>query len=261
VLEILLASAGAGLIVGPLGTGAGAVAVVALRRVTPAALNGLLGFAAGMMLAAVLFGLLLPALDLAREPAGGGATPLPAVLHVIAGLACGALAMVVAHVAIPHTHAAKGDEGPRSAAMSRLMLLVVAIALHNAPEGIAAGVAAATRDPEVADSLVAGIAIQNMPEGLAVAVAMLAGGATRLRAVLVAVATGCVELVCAILAGLAVALSASLLPYALAFAAGAMLFVIANEVIPEIHRSGHDRYASGALIAGFSLMMLIDAAL
>jgi zinc transporter, ZIP family len=258
MIEAIIAAAGASLIAGPIGTGAGALAVVGFRTIKPATLNGLLGAAAGVMLAATVFSLLLPALE-----AGESATRSSALgaLEVVLGFVAGAVAMAFAHRFVPHEHEVKGLEGPRSARGSRLLLLVIAVAIHNAPEGMAVGVGAASGDQDLAAALIVGIGLQNMPEGLAVAVAMVATGASRLKAIGIAFATGLVEVLGAVIAGAAVGVFSQLLVLALAFAAGAMLFVITHEVIPEIHRSGEDKYASAALIAGFCAMVLIDALL
>jgi ZIP family zinc transporter len=256
VIEAVLAAAGASLIAGPLGTGLGAVAIAAFRSIKPSTLNGSLGGAAGVMLAATVFSLLLPALDAGRASSQSYAI---GAIEVIVGFAIGALAMGLAHRIVPHEHEVKGLEGPTSKRASRLLLLVIAVAIHNAPEGMAVGVGAASGDADLAAALIVGIGIQNMPEGLAVAVAMVATGASRAKAIAIAFATGLVEVLGAIIAGAAVGFFSQLLVFALAFAAGAMLFVITHEVIPEIHRSGEDKYASGALIAGFCAMILIDA--
>ncbi len=163
---------------------------------------------------------------------------------------------------LPHEHFIKGVEGgPSPRTLRRTWLFVFAIALHNLPEGLAIGVAYGGASPLQAGTLTAGIAIQDVPEGLVVAMALLAAGYRRWLAVLLGMASGLVEPLGAVLGASVIGLSAGLLPWGLGFAAGAMLFVISHEIIPESHRKGHESWATGGLMIGFVLMMLLDTAL
>ncbi|HEY0200605.1 MAG TPA: ZIP family metal transporter, partial [Burkholderiaceae bacterium] len=158
-------------------------------------------------------------------------------------------------------HFIKGVEGQSSRTLRRTWLFVFAIALHNLPEGLAIGVAFGGTDSMRASALTAGIAIQDVPEGLVVAVALLAAGYRRLFAVCLGMASGLVEPLGAVLGAGVISYSVGLLPWGLGFAAGAMLFVISHEIIPESHRKGHEAFATGGLMLGFVIMMLLDTAL
>ena len=165
---------------------------------------------------------------------------------------------------LPHEHFIKGREGldPQGARkLQRTWLFVFAIALHNLPEGLAIGVGYAGNDGLRANALATGIAIQDVPEGLVVAVALLAAGYKRSFAVALGMASGLVEPLGVVLGAVIVSGSAALLPWGLGFAAGAMLFVISHEIIPESHRKGHEAFATGGLMLGFVLMMVLDTAL
>jgi ZIP family zinc transporter len=209
--------------------------------------DALLGFGAGVMLAACCFSLLVPALTAARELGHGS---WGSALRVGTGLLLGAGMIMGIERLLPHQHffgglAAAGGIG--SQRIRGLWLFVIAIVLHNVPEGLAIGVAAAGTDAARATALATGIAIQDVPEGLVVALALQSLGAGRWLAAGVGAA--------------AVGISAPLLPWGLAFAAGAMLFVVSHEVIPESHRQGHERFATTGLLIGFVLMMVLDTAL
>lgn len=218
----------------------------------------MLGFGAGVMLAACSFSLIIPALDAAG---GMGAGKWGASGIVAAGIVAGAIALLFIDRLLPHEHFIKGPEGHRARQVKRVWLFVIAIALHNLPEGLAIGVAFAGPDPSAASALAIGIALQDMPEGLVVALAMRAIGYGRGISVGVAVFSGLVEPLMAMLGVLVVAVSAAILPWGLAAAAGAMLFVISHEIIPESHRQGHEAWATGGLMLGFVIMMLLDTAL
>jgi len=186
---------------------------------------------------------------------GAGATVGGAIL-------LGALVLLWMERLLPHEHFIKGVEGaPASRTLQRTWLFVFAIALHNLPEGLAIGVAHEGGDPLRANALATGIAIQDVPEGLVVAMALLAAGYRRALAVGLGMASGLVEPLGAVLGAAVVSASASLLPWGLGFAAGAMLFVISHEIIPESHRKGHEAWATGGLMVGFVVMMLLDTAL
>jgi len=241
-----------------LGTGVGALAVFAIRDLSDRLEDGLLSFAAGIMLAASFFSLLLPALDFAAELARNS---MLATAIVSLGVLLGAAALYLVHRYVPHEHFVAGREGPDSSQLSRIWLFVIAITLHNFPEGMAVGVGFADGDIDRGTALAAGIWLQNLPEGLAVAVSLMVIGFSRLRAFVVATATGLVEPVGGAFGSAVVSLAQPLVPWALAFAAGAMLFVISDEVIPETHRGGNAHLATFSLLIGVIVMMFLDAVL
>lgn len=187
--------------------------------------------------------------------------PVPAILLVIAGLLAGGYGLHLLHGRIPHEHFHTGREGPSTEHLQRIWLFVIAISLHNFPERMAVGVGVPHGDASAGLPLAVGIGIQNVPEGLAVAVSLASAGYSRLQAFLVASLTGLVEPVGGMLGGSAVWLAQMLLAPVMAMAAGAMLFIISDEIIPETHRSGLQEVATLSLMAGFALMMLLDAVL
>lgn len=217
----------------------------------------MLGFGAGIMLAAASFSLVLPAL---RTAGRLGAGPWGSGLAVGASLLVGAGLVMWLERMLPHEHFIKGPEGGDSKRIARTWLFVFAIYLHNLPEGLAIGVAYAA-DAAQGVVLATGIAIQDIPEGLVVAIALLAAGYGRRQAVLIGVASGLIEPLGAALGASVVMASPWLLPCGLGFAAGAMLFVVSHEIIPESHRQGHENYATAGLMLGFVLMMVLDTAL
>lgn len=253
VLLGFLASLAAGL-----GTALGAVGVFAVRALSQKLEDGLLSAAAGVMLAASFFSLLLPAIGYGEIYFG---STVMSVLVVILGLLAGALALFLIHQHVPHEHFVLGREGPDSGALGRIWLFVIAITLHNFPEGMAVGVGFAGGDIANGVSLATGIGIQNLPEGLAVAVSLLSVGYSRLQAFTVAALTGLAEPVGGLFGSVAVSVAAPLMPVAMGFAAGAMLFIISDEIIPETHRSGFRTIATFSLLGGFSVMMFLDATL
>jgi len=240
-------------------TAVGALAAYALRAAAVRLADAMLGFGAGVMLAASAFSLVLPGI----EAAGAlGATPIAAALLVGAGVALGALAVHWLDRALPHEHFVKGVEGtPVGPRVRRIWLFVAAIAIHNIPEGMAIGVATAGLDPADASALAIGIAIQDIPEGLVPVVALAAVGYRLPAAVLVGVASGLLEPLAAGAAAAIVGLSGALLPIALGMAGGAMLYVVSHEVIPESHRHDRGAQATAGLMGGFILMMILDTAL
>ena len=221
-------------------------------------IDTLLGFGAGVMLAASGFSLILPALNVAAEQGAGswGASVLVGL-----GILLGAGALFLIDKLTPHEHFVKGVEGGRARAMRRAWLFALAIMLHNFPEGLAIGVAFAGTDSIGAQSLAAGISIQDLPEGMVVALALCAAGYSRKISAVIAILSGLIEPVAAVLGVILLGLSSALLPWGLAAAAGAMLFVISHEIIPESHRQGHEAWATGGLLIGFVLMMILDTAL
>jgi ZIP family zinc transporter len=250
----LATALGHSLLAGGLGTGLGALPVLFVRRIGPRAEAGLAGFSAGVMLAAAFVGLLLPALEIAQRGADHTAT-----WPVLLGVGLGALSIDVLHRLSPHEHFSKGGEGPGSTRLARVWLFAIALALHNVPEGLAVGVGVASGDAQVSWPVTASIAAQNAPEGLIVAVAFLVAGHRRTTALLVTLATGLVEPLGAALGYLAVQVVAAAMPAALAFAAGAMLFVVSHEIIPESHREGRSPVATFGLVVGVLAMLQFDA--
>ncbi len=239
-------------------TGVGALGVFFVRRLSEKLEDGLLSAAAGIMLAASFFSLLLP--GIAYGELQFGSRPA-AVIVVISGLLLGAAALALIHRFVPHEHFVIGREGPDTAALSRIWLFVIAITLHNFPEGMAVGVGFAGGDVANGVSLATGIGIQNVPEGLAVAVSLIAVGYSRTVAFGVAFLTGLAEPVGGLFGSAAVSLAAPLMPGTLGFAAGAMLFIISDEIIPETHRGELKHLATFALLGGFAIMMYLDATL
>jgi ZIP family zinc transporter len=239
-------------------TALGTLPVLLSQQFSQRANDTMLGFGAGVMLAASAFSLVLPALEAAGAQ---GAGPWGAGLTVAAGVLAGALLLLAIDRAVPHEHFVKGAEGPQAVALKRTWLFVFAIALHNLPEGLAIGVAFAGSDVVGAQALATGISIQDVPEGLVVALALRCIGYGRWVSAGLGAASGVVEPLAAVAGAALIGLSASLLPWGLAMAAGAMLFVISHEVIPESHRRGHESWATGGLMFGFVLMMLLDTAL
>lgn len=246
-------------LVAAVATALGTLPVLLSQHLSERAQDTLFGFGAGVMLAACAFSLIIPGIHTAR---GAGAGAWAAGGTVGSAILLGALVLLWMERLLPHEHFIKGVEGaPASRTLQRTWLFVFAIALHNLPEGLAIGVAHAGGDSLRANALATGIAIQDVPEGLVVAMALLAAGYRRALAVGLGMASGLVEPLGAVLGAAVVSASASLLPWGLGFAAGAMLFVISHEIIPESHRKGHEAWATGGLMVGFVLMMLLDTAL
>jgi len=242
-----------------LATALGALPVLFSQQLSARLQTTLMGFGAGVMLAASAFSLILPGLQAAA--AGGQGAWGAGVLMTLAILLGGA-AMLALDRWLPHEHFLKGLDDRRDArSVRRAWLFVFAIALHNIPEGFAIGVGYGGGDVIQGSALATGIALQDVPEGLVVAVALLAAGYSRRTAVAIAMASGLVEPLGAVVGAALVANSAVLLPWGLGVAAGAMLFVISHEIIPESHRQGHESFATSGLMLGFVLMMLLDTAL
>jgi ZIP family zinc transporter len=239
-------------------TALGALLAVALGDISTRTQDSMLGFAAGMMLAASSFSLILPGLAAARELFGSGPV---AALTVASGLGLGVLLMLGLDYFTPHEHERAGAFGPDHQRVSRVWLFVFAIILHNIPEGMAIGVSFANGDMGVGLPLTTAIAIQDIPEGLAVALALRTTGLSSRRSILIAAASGLMEPLGALVglgisSGLAIAY-----PVSLGLAAGAMIFVVSHEVIPETHRNGHQTPATVGLMGGFAVMMFLDTAL
>lgn len=238
-----------------LGTAAGALVLFLRRRWSGHQQVLMLASAAGVMLGATVFSLLLPALDAFSETLGGpGGAGMTALWVLLGSGSIGVLNQLV-----PHEHARKGREGPASL-LGRHTLFVLAIALHNFPEGLSVGVASGV-ELSKGLPLLLGITAQNLPEGFAVAAALLNDGARRGLAVGVGALTGLAEVVGGMVGASAVSVGAAVVPYAFAFAAGAMLFVISGEVIPETHAGGREAAATHALMVGFAAMMVLTVVL
>jgi ZIP family zinc transporter len=239
-------------------TALGALPALVLRGISNRSEDSLLGFAAGMMLAASAFSLLMPGLQAGEEIFRNQALGVGAVVF---GMALGVLLMLGLDQFTPHEHDRSGPCGPGHQRCGRAWLFVFAIALHNLPESMAIGVGFSQGDMAVGLPLTTAIALQNLPEGLAVALAMRGAGFSPGMAVLVAVATGLLEPIGALLGvGLASGFAVSY-PIGLGLAAGAMIFVVSHEVIPQTHRNGHQTPATVGLMVGFALMMVLNTML
>lgn len=244
--------------VAALATALGALPVLFSRRLSERMQDTLFGFGAGVMLAACAFSLVIPGIGAAQDL---GHDRWSSGIVVGCALLLGAATLLLMERLLPHEHFIKGVEGQAARTLRRTWLFVFAIALHNLPEGLAIGVGYAGNDEVRAGALTTGIAIQDVPEGLVIAVALLAAGYRRSLAVGLGMASGLVEPVGAVIGAAVIGWSYVLLPWGLGFAAGAMLFVISHEIIPESHRKGHEAWATGGLMVGFTIMMLLDTAL
>ncbi|MCW4005163.1 MAG: ZIP family metal transporter [Candidatus Bathyarchaeota archaeon] len=243
-MELIQAGLIASLIAG-LATGAGALPVLFTKNISDDVMDLLLGFAAGVMLAATAFSLLVPAIEL------GGA------LIAVAGLAVGAVTLHLMDKCIPHFHPVAGAEGPKSK-MPRVWLFVLAMTLHNFPEGLAVGVSFGAGNIATGLTTAIAIGLQNFPEGLAVALPLLREKYSVKKSISYATLTGLVEPLGGLVGVAIVTISMSVMPFGLAFAGGAMLFVVIDEMIPECHRKGFGRKATFGFITGFTIMMLLD---
>ncbi|MGP4843998.1 ZIP family metal transporter [Marinobacter sp. 1Y8] len=241
-----------------MGTGLGALGVFLVRKLSVRLQDALLSGAAGVMLAASFFSLLLPGIEYGEALTGH---TWIAALIVIAGLLMGAVILYLIHQRLPHEHFMLGREGPEGAHIRRIWLFVVAITLHNFPEGMAVGVGFGGGNMGNGIALAVGIGLQNIPEGLAVAVSLLGIRYTRLQAFSIAVLTGLVEPIGGIFGAAMVWLAEPIMPWTLGFAAGAMLFIISDEIIPETHNNRNKTLATFSLLGGFSVMMFLDATL
>ncbi|MBO5232678.1 MAG: ZIP family metal transporter [Clostridia bacterium] len=213
-----------------------------------------LSFAAGVMLAAAVLGLIVPSIEY------GGKW---GILITVAGIFCGAVCLNLIDKLVPHMHRLVGVESEThpNANLSRVLLFVTAIAIHNLPEGIAAGVSFGSNDPNGALLIAGGIALQNIPEGMVIIGPMLAAGVSPKRTFIAAMLTGVVEVIGTLLGYFAVSIASAILPFALAFAGGTMLYVISDEMIPETHAHGYQRGATYSLLIGFCLMLVSDVLL
>ena len=211
----------------------------------------ILAFASGVMLCASVLGLVLPSLEY------GGKF---AILVTLVGIFVGALCLNLTDKLVPHLHKLVGTdtESHKNADLNKVLLFVLAIAIHNLPEGLAAGVGFGSGNTAQALTIAGGIALQNIPEGMIIIAPMLASGVSKKRTFLCALATGLVEVGGTLIGYFAVSISTVVLPFALAFAGGTMLYVISDEMIPETHAHGNERGATYALLLGFCIMLAMD---
>ena len=213
-----------------------------------------LSFAAGVMLAAAVLGLIVPSLEYGGKYG---------ILITVAGIFAGAVCLNLIDKLVPHLHKIVGvePESHHNANLNKVLLFVLAIAIHNLPEGIAAGVGFGSGDTTQALIIAGGIALQNIPEGMVIIAPMLAAGISPRKTFIFAMITGFVEVIGTLIGYFAVSISTAILPFALAFAGGTMLYVISDEMIPETHAHGSERGATYALLIGFCVMLVTDVLL
>ena len=234
----------------------GALIGFLLKNITHQFSDIVLSFAAGVMLAAAVFGLIEPSYSYGEQDYGMGW----GLLITVVGIFVGALCLNLTDKVVPHMHRLMGAdiESHQNTSLSKVLLFVMAIAIHNLPEGIAAGVGFGSDNTSQALIIAGGIALQNIPEGMVIIGPMLAAGVSKKRTFLCALATGLVEVVGTLIGYFAVSIATVVLPFALAFAGGTMLYVISDEMIPETHAHGSERGATYALLVGFCLMLAMD---
>lgn len=232
----------------------GAIIGFAFKKISHRFSDIILSFAAGVMLAAAVLGLILPSVEYGGEYG---------ILITVAGIFAGALCLNVIDKLVPHLHKMVGAdiEPHKNENLNKVLLFVLAIAIHNLPEGIAAGVGFGAGDVSQALIIAGGIALQNIPEGMVIIGPMLAAGVTPKRTFVCAMITGLVEVVGTLIGYFAVTIASAILPFALAFAGGTMLYVISDEMIPETHAHGSERGATYALLVGFCVMLVTDVLL
>lgn len=214
----------------------------------------IIAFAAGVMLAAAVLGLVLPSLEYGGEYG---------LFITIAGIFVGAVCLNLIDKIVPHLHKLMGAdiEAHNNANLNKVLLFVMAIAIHNLPEGIAAGVGFGSGDTTQALIIAGGIALQNIPEGMVIIGPMLAAGVPPKKTFISAMITGLVEVVGTLIGYFAVSIASAILPFALAFAGGTMLYVISDEMIPETHAHGNERGSTYTLLLGFCVMLATDVLL
>jgi ZIP family zinc transporter len=261
-MEQALSTFYAGLVgsaVAGLTTGVGALPVLFVRQITPNTQGVMLGFGAGVMLAATSFSLILPGLEAAGITSNHDSL-YPAVV-VTLGIFLGAAFLWASHQYFPHEHFFKGKESCEFSNLKRVWLFVMAITIHNFPEGLAVGVGFGGENVSQGIALAIGIALQNIPEGLVVAISLLGEKYSKRDAILIGFLTGLAEPLGGILGAGAVSFVQPILPLAMGFAAGAMLFVVSDEIIPESNRLGYEKAGTIGLMVGFVLMMCLDVVL
>lgn len=240
-----------------LATFVGALPILGVRKLSQGAIALLLGLGGGVMLAATAFSLIIPGTEAAIAL---GYSQFQAALMMATGLALGGIFLSLAHL-LPHEHFIKGSEGKSPRQLAKIWLFIIAITLHNFPEGLAVGVSFGGESFAGGISTALGIGLQNMPEGLVVAVSLVSAKYSVNYALGITLLTGLVEPLGGIVGATVVTTAENILPWAMAFAAGAMLFVICDEIIPESHQPGTERQGTMGTMAGFILMMLLDISL
>ena len=229
----------------------GALLGFAFKKISHKFTDVTLGFAAGVMLAAAVIGLIIPSIDPDNKFS---------IITTIIGIFAGAFCLNLVDKLVPHLHKLVGTdtEEHNNASINKVLLFVTAIAIHNLPEGIAAGVGFGSDDPTQALLIAGGIALQNIPEGMVIIAPMLASGISPKKTFLCAAATGLVEVIGTMIGFFAVSVAEVILPFSLAFAGGTMLYVISDEMIPETHSHGNERGATYAILVGFCIMLISD---
>lgn len=253
ILTGFLASLIAGLF-----TAVGALPILFTPTITQRMQGILLGFGGGVMLAATAFSLIVPGTEAAI---GLGYPKATAALIMAIGILLGGWGLSYIHAHFPHEHFFKGEEGTKRTNLARIWLFIIAITLHNFPEGLAVGVGFGNGNVSEGLPVAVGIGLQNMPEGLVVAVALLAQNYSSAYALRVSLLTGLVEPLGGLVGASVVSLGSFVLPWGMAIAAGAMLFVISDEIIPESHQKGYEKEGTIGIMVGFVIMMFLDVAL
>ena len=216
-----------------------------------------LSFAAGVMLCAATLGLIVPSLEMSIS-----SRKAVTIIITVLGIFLGAVSLNLIDKLVPHLHKITGvdiESHPhKTEELNKVLLFVIAIAIHNLPEGIAAGVSFGGENTAHALVVAGGIALQNIPEGMVIVGPMVASGISKKRTFLIALSTGLIEVVGTVIGYFAANISAYILPFALAFAGGTMLYVISDEMIPETHSHGNERAATYSLLVGFAIMLGFD---
>ncbi len=231
----------------------GSVLGFAFKKLSHKFSDIVLSFAAGVMLSAAVLGLIIPSLEYGGKYG---------IIITVVGIFAGALCLNLIDKLVPHLHRMVGTdiESHHNANLSKVLLFVLAIAIHNLPEGIAAGVSFGAGDATQALLISGGIALQNIPEGMVIIAPMLASGVSPRRTFLIAALTGVVEVIGTLIGYFAVSVATAILPFALAFAGGTMLYVVSDEMIPETHHAGNSG-VTYALLVGFCVMLISDVLL
>ncbi len=232
----------------------GSLVGFAFKKISHKFSDIILSFAAGIMLAAAVLGLVLPSLEY------GGKYGF---VITVTGIFAGALSLNLIDKLVPHLHKLVGAdiETHSNTNLNKVLLFVMAIGIHNLPEGIAAGVGFGSGDINGALLIAGGIALQNIPEGMVIIAPMLAAGVSPRKTFICAMITGLIEVMGTLIGYFAVTVSSAILPFALAFAGGTMLYVISDEMIPETHSHGSERGATYSLLVGFCVMLVTDVLL
>lgn len=253
LLTGFIASLGAGI-----ATFFGALPALLPVKITKRFQGAMLGFGGGVMLAATAFSLIVPG---AEAAVSSGVSQIEAAGIMVVGLGLGAVFLKFSHDRLPHEHFFKGPEGSDSVNLRRIWLFVIAITLHNFPEGLAVGVNFGAGNPDDGIPLAIGIGLQNLPEGLVVALSLVGQNYRAAYALWISLLTGLVEPIGGLLGAAVVSVAQSLLPWGMAFAAGAMLFVISDDIIPESHARGQEKEGTIGVMVGFAVMMFLDIGL